>query len=146
MLKKPMTTEELFDKIKGILQEKDKLPDGAWDNSFGTRNYKWSYRGSRTSDGCAAGYGLADDPVLQEAFRRNTQLLERCTQDGLLYGGDIFAAAGEPPCVHHTFGHARGLAVFLNKSGRKGRQNVHYAKSRQKNGLKQGRWIVLECV
>ena len=64
MLKKPMTTEELFDKIKGILQEKDKLPDGAWDNSFGTRNYKWSYRGSRTSDGCAAGYGLADDPVL----------------------------------------------------------------------------------
>lgn len=27
MLKKPMTTEELFDKIKGILQEKDKLPD-----------------------------------------------------------------------------------------------------------------------
>ena len=27
MLKKPMTTEELFDKIKGILQEKDKLPE-----------------------------------------------------------------------------------------------------------------------
>lgn len=27
MLKKPMTTEELFDKIKGILQGKDKLPD-----------------------------------------------------------------------------------------------------------------------
>lgn len=40
------------------------LLDGAWDNSFGTRNYKWSYWGSRTSDGCAAGYGLADDPVL----------------------------------------------------------------------------------
>ncbi len=27
MLKKPMTTEELFDKIKDILKEKDKLPD-----------------------------------------------------------------------------------------------------------------------
>lgn len=27
MLKKPMTTEELFDKIKGILKEKGKLPD-----------------------------------------------------------------------------------------------------------------------
>ena len=100
MLKKPMTTEELFDKIKGILQEKDKLPDGAWDNSFGTRNYKWSYRGSRTSDGCAAGYGLADDPVLQEAFRRNTQLLERCTQDGLLYGGYIFR-----PIPYRSWGH-----------------------------------------
>ena len=28
------------------------LPDGAWDNSWGTRNYKWSWWGSRTSDGC----------------------------------------------------------------------------------------------
>ena len=27
MLKKPMTTKELFDKIKGILKEKGKLPD-----------------------------------------------------------------------------------------------------------------------
>lgn len=27
MLKRPMTTEELFDKIKGILKEKGKLPD-----------------------------------------------------------------------------------------------------------------------
>jgi hypothetical protein len=27
MLKKPMTTEELFDKIKGILKEKNKLPE-----------------------------------------------------------------------------------------------------------------------
>ena len=27
MLKKPITTEDLFDKIKCILQEKDKLPD-----------------------------------------------------------------------------------------------------------------------
>ncbi len=27
MLKKPMTTEELFDKIRGILKEKGKLPD-----------------------------------------------------------------------------------------------------------------------
>ena len=27
MLKKPMTTKELFDKIKGILKEKGKVPD-----------------------------------------------------------------------------------------------------------------------
>ena len=27
MLKKPMTAEELIDKIKSILKEKDKLPD-----------------------------------------------------------------------------------------------------------------------
>ncbi|HTL06939.1 MAG TPA: hypothetical protein VL307_01735, partial [Chitinophagaceae bacterium] len=30
------------------------LPDGAWDNSWGTRNYKWTYWGSRTTDGCQA--------------------------------------------------------------------------------------------
>ena len=27
MLKKPMTTEELFEKIRGILKEKGRLPD-----------------------------------------------------------------------------------------------------------------------
>lgn len=32
------------------------LPDGAWDNSWGTRNFKWTYWGSRTSDGCQAGF------------------------------------------------------------------------------------------
>ena len=34
------------------------LPDGAWDNSFGTRNFKWSWWGSRTSDGCQPAYEL----------------------------------------------------------------------------------------
>ena len=34
------------------------LEDGGWDNSFGTRNFKWSYWGSRTSDGCLVGYLL----------------------------------------------------------------------------------------
>lgn len=32
------------------------LPDGAWDNSWGTRNFKWTYWDSRTSDGCQAGF------------------------------------------------------------------------------------------
>lgn len=27
------------------------LPDGAWDNSWGTRSFKWTYWGGRTSDG-----------------------------------------------------------------------------------------------
>lgn len=37
------------------------LEDGAWDNSFGTRNFKWTYWGSRTTDGCALGYLLYAD-------------------------------------------------------------------------------------
>lgn len=92
------------------------LPDGAWDNSFGTRNYKWSYWGSRTSDGCLAGYGLVEDPVFMEAVRRNALLLKECTFDGLLYGGPMFLSAGEPPCVHHTFCHAKAFALLLQKA------------------------------
>lgn len=34
------------------------LPDGSWDNSWGTRNYKWSWWGSRTSDGGHPGFLL----------------------------------------------------------------------------------------
>ena len=32
------------------------LPDGAWDNSWGTRSFKWTYWGGRTSDGFMGGY------------------------------------------------------------------------------------------
>jgi hypothetical protein len=91
------------------------LPDGAWDNSWGTRSYKWSYWGSRTSDGCQSGFGLAVNqiPELRQAVYRNTLLLKACTHDGLLYGGPLFYSAKEPPCVHHTFCHAKALATLL---------------------------------
>ncbi len=91
------------------------LPDGAWDNSWGTRNNKWSYWGSRTSDGCQAGYGLLADknPLFAEAVYRNTLLLKECTHDGLLHGGLMFHSAQEPPCVHHTFCHAKAIAIML---------------------------------
>ncbi len=91
------------------------LPDGAWDNSWGTRNNKWSYWGSRTSDGCQAGYGLlaGRNPLFEEAVYRNTLLLKECTHNGLLYGGPMYYSADEPPCVHHTFCHAKALAIML---------------------------------
>lgn len=91
------------------------LPDGAWDNSWGTRNNKWTYWGSRTSDGCHAGYGLLADknPLFAEVVYRNTLLLKACTKDGLLYGGPMYVEALEPPCVHHTICHAKALAVML---------------------------------
>ena len=93
------------------------LPDGGWDNSFGTRNYKWSYWGSRTSDGCLTGYGLVEgNAVFREAVRRNTLLLAKCTSRGLLYGGPMFESAGEPPCVHHTICHAKAFALLLEKA------------------------------
>ncbi len=92
------------------------LPDGAWDNSWGTRQYKWSYWGSRTTDGCQPGFGLlaARSPVLGTAAFLNAELLSRCTYNGLLHGGLHYVSHGVQPCVHHTFTHAKALTVLLD--------------------------------
>ena len=68
------------------------LPDGGWDNSFGIRSIKWTYWGSRTSDGCQTAFpDMADiDPRLGEMAERNFELYRRCTQNGLLYGGPLY--------------------------------------------------------
>jgi hypothetical protein len=94
------------------------LPDGAWDNSWGTRNYKWSWWGSRTSDGCQPGLVLLaeHDPRFREAARRNLELMAACTHEGLLYGGPDYFAHGDPACVHHTFTHAKALATVLDRA------------------------------
>jgi hypothetical protein len=93
------------------------LPDGAWDNSFGSRNYKWSWWGSRTSDGCHPGFVLMSkfEPRFREVARRNLELMAACTHDGLLYGGPDFFAHGDLPCIHHTFTHAKALATVLDR-------------------------------
>lgn len=92
------------------------LPDGAWDNSAGTRAFKWTYWGSRTADGCAAAlFSLGrTNPLFAEAALRNTELLRRCTHGGLLTGGPDYDAHGEPTCVHHTFCHMKTLAGSLD--------------------------------
>lgn len=91
------------------------LPDGGWDNSFGTRMDKWTYWGSRTSDGCQPAFFLLGkrNPALAYAAYQNMQYLKRCTHDGLLYGGRDVKKHGEPPCVHHTFTHVNGLLTVL---------------------------------
>lgn len=93
------------------------LHDGAWDNSAGTRNFKWTYWGSRTSDGAAAALlslrGF--DGTFQDTAFRNLSLMERCTSSsGLLMGGPGYEDAGEPICIHHTFTHAKVLASILD--------------------------------
>lgn len=92
------------------------LPDGGWDNSFGIRSIKWTYWGSRTSDGCQTAFpDMADiDPRLGEMAERNFELYRRCTQNGLLYGGPMYCTANEPPCVHHTFCHAKAVAHLVD--------------------------------
>jgi hypothetical protein len=92
------------------------LPDGAWDNSWGNRMYKWSYWGSRTCDGSQPAFGMMAhiNPSFGTAAVINTELLKRCTDNGLIHGGPHFISAGIPPCVHHTFTHAKPLAALLD--------------------------------
>lgn len=86
------------------------LPDGGWDNSFGTRNGKWTYYGSRTSDGCQTAFLNFDNDIIREAALRNFEQYEKCTFEGELYGGPMYYNAGEPACYHHAMCHAKSLA------------------------------------
>jgi len=108
------------------------LPDGAWDNSWGTRNYKWTYWGSRTSDGCQGGLMLlaGRDPLFAVAALRNLRLLKACTQGGLLHGGPHAHDHGEPVCIHHTLFHAKSLTAALD-SGHFEERPSEWADARQ---------------
>ena len=92
------------------------LPDGAWDNSWGTRSAKWSYWGSRTTDGCQPAYTRMAyrNPAFGAAAYHNARLLRECTHEGLLHGGPHYVSHGVKPCIHHTFAHAKALTSVLN--------------------------------
>lgn len=94
------------------------LPDGAWDNSWGTRQNKWSYWGSRTTDGCQPAFAMmaGRNPAFGTAAYLSTELLKRCTVDGLLAGGLHYETHGVLPCLHHTFAHAKSLAFVLDNT------------------------------
>ena len=88
------------------------LPDGGWDNSFGVRNNKWTYYGSRTSDGVIGAFAELSkrDDVFTEAAERTYEILRKCTHEGKLQGGMHYRENGQPACIHHTFCHAGALA------------------------------------
>ena len=99
---------ELFRKHLAFL-----LPDGAIDNSFGVRHNKWTYWGSRTSDGVIEGLALVlDDPMFANACEKVLTLYEKSTHDGLL-AMPMAHETGEPTCLHHTFTHAKALAALV---------------------------------
>lgn len=92
------------------------LPDGGWDNSWGTRMFKWTYWGSRTCDGSQPTLALLANrnPALGTAAIKYTELLKRCTHNGLLHGGIHYVSHGIKPCIHHTFAHSKPLAHLLD--------------------------------
>lgn len=93
------------------------LSDGGIDNSFGTRNFKWTYYGSRTSDGMLIGLLLLKDkdPLYIDIALKNLELQKECTVDGLLAGGLDYRIARQKACVHHSFTHVKTLALILQK-------------------------------
>jgi len=105
------------------------LPDGAWDNSWGSRSYKWTYWGSRTSDGAQIACCLLDDrdPRFAVAAWRNMQLMAECTHGGLLHAGPHLHLHGEAPCIHHTFTHAKAIATVVDYLGREHRPDTGVA-------------------
>ena len=103
------------------------LPDGGIDNSFGSRAYKWTYWGSRTSDGALPLYAALAKRGVRGAARAaelTLDLYRRCTDEktGLLSGGLDYEAAGEPVCIHHAFCHLKTLPDYIEYacSGKEG--------------------------
>ena len=96
------------------------LPDGGMDDSFGSRNPKWTYYGSRTSDGILpilGGLAKAGVPWAVKAMGLHLGLYRRCTNSsGLLAGGMQYEEAGEPACVHHAFAHVKSVVDVLRDS------------------------------
>lgn len=120
---------EVLDAVTRTLQTHMEfmLPDGGWDNSWGTRNYKWTYWGSRTTDGSQTAYALmADrDPRFYKLALKNTQLLQQCTKDNLLYGGPHYVSHEVPVCVHHTFCHIKALTTILDHPHASPKANIN---------------------
>ena len=92
------------------------LDDGGWDNSFGTRAFKWTWWGSRTSDGAPLAYlhYAQREAGFAEVARLNLLSMQAATaEDGLLAGGARHGDWDEPACIHHSFTHAKVLAGIL---------------------------------
>ena len=107
------------------------LPDGGMDNSFGSRSYKWTYWGSRTSDGYLR---MFEDAGLIEhrlwAYKYSAyKLFSACTHDGLIFGGPDYLTHDELPCIHHTICKAKAVAQLLDG-------DIHETESRPE--LEQG--------
>lgn len=93
------------------------MPDGALDNSWGTRNFKWSYWGSRTTDGSQTAFAMLShkEPVFYKAAYQNAILLEKCTFNGLLHGGPHYHSHGVGSCIQHSLFHSKSAVYVLNQ-------------------------------
>ncbi|MDB5103844.1 MAG: hypothetical protein JWP91_1533 [Fibrobacteres bacterium] len=95
-------------------------PNGAIDNSWGTRSYKWMLEsGSKTAPGIPFTFALlADkDPAFNRAATLSLDFLSRnFIGDGnlMVYGPHSAKHAGSnPPCIYPSFARAQSLATAV---------------------------------
>lgn len=92
-------------------------PDGSMDNSFGSRNYKWTLYGSKTAHGCQIAFMLLcdQDPSFYRAAELSTSYLAQSLResDGLFGGGPMHEELFRHGCIHTTFNRADALATAL---------------------------------
>ncbi|MBC7888455.1 MAG: hypothetical protein H7Z13_11245 [Ferruginibacter sp.] len=102
------------------------LPDGGMDAGWCSRQYKWTYYGSTTADGIAAGMALAAsrDNRFLEAAHRNLALLKTYTHNGILYGGADYTNRGILPSAHHAIGNTKGLLTAIHANIKQGKKAV----------------------
>ncbi len=94
-------------------------PNGAIDNSWGTRSYKWTYEsGTKTAPGVYFTFALlADkDPSFGPAGQRCLDYLTaHAMETGVVTGGPHVNrhASLTPPCLYSTFARAQSIALAL---------------------------------
>jgi hypothetical protein len=95
-------------------------PNGAMDNSWGTRSYKWMLEsGSKTAPGIEFTFALLADK--NPKFNRAAQLAVKFLTDNFIdadnhvvYGPHaIKHATSNPPCIYPTFARAQSLALAV---------------------------------
>lgn len=113
------------------------LPDGGMDAGWCSRQYKWTYYGSSTSDGAAGGLGLMQqyNNRFSEAALRNLKLKQSFTHDGLLNGGADLYSTKVPVCNQHTFTAIKGLATAID-AGIKNTADVVYLPNDKSFGIR----------
>jgi hypothetical protein len=92
-------------------------PDGSMDNSFGSRNYKWTLSGSKTAHGCQMAFMMLcdEDPAFYTAAELNASYLMNSMEpgSGMIGYGPHYKELFDQHCIHATFNRADAFAVAL---------------------------------
>jgi hypothetical protein len=90
-------------------------PDGSMDNSFRSRNYKWTLFGSKTAHGCQMAFMMLcdEDPAFYTAAELNASYVLNSIEPGggMIGYGPHYKDLFNQSCIHATFNRADAFAV-----------------------------------